>query len=126
MAKQFPAVLITGARQTGKTSLLRQLYPSASYVTLDLLLNAEAARAAPDELLADVVIERAGSLTAIECKCKEHPGDADANGLRALEAAEPRKVKQKMIVCRTKAAYRLPDGTWVMNTADGLKRLASG
>ena len=52
MAKQFPAVLITGARQTGKTSLLRHLYPSASYLTLDLPANAEAARTAPDELLA--------------------------------------------------------------------------
>lgn len=73
----------------------------------------------------DAVIERAGMLTAIECKWKEHPRDADANGLRALEAAEPRRVKQKMIVCRTKASYRLSDGTWVVNTADALKRLAS-
>jgi predicted AAA+ superfamily ATPase len=51
MAKQFPAVLITGARQTGKTSLLRPLYPRTSYLTLDLPANAEAARTAPDELL---------------------------------------------------------------------------
>ena len=51
MARQFPAVLITGARQTGKTSLLRHLYPRASYLTLDLPANAEAARTAPDELL---------------------------------------------------------------------------
>jgi predicted AAA+ superfamily ATPase len=51
MVKQFPAVLITGAWQTGKTSLLRHLYPSASYLTLELPANAEAARTAPDELL---------------------------------------------------------------------------
>lgn len=51
MAKQFPAVLVTGARQTGKTSLLRHLYPRTSYLTLDLPANAEAARTAPDELL---------------------------------------------------------------------------
>lgn len=73
----------------------------------------------------DVVIEHAGTLTAIECKWKEHPAPADAGGLKALEAAEPGRVKQKMIVCRTKAAYRLPDGTWVVNTSEALKRLAS-
>ena len=73
----------------------------------------------------DTVIERAGTLTAIECKWKEHPRDVDANGLWALEAAEPRRVKQKMIVCRPKASYRLSDGTWVVNTSEALKRLAS-
>lgn len=73
----------------------------------------------------DVVIEHAGALTAIECKWKEHPAPGDAGGLLALEAAEPGRVKQKMIVCRTKAAYRLPDGTWVVNTSEALKRLAS-
>ena len=73
----------------------------------------------------DVVIERAGALFAVECKWKVHPGPADAGGLKALEAAEPGRVKQKMIVCRTKAAYRLPDGTWVLNLSDALKRLTA-
>jgi len=74
----------------------------------------------------DLVIERAGvALTAIECKWKEQPGAADTAGLKALEAAEPGRVKQKMIVCRTKAAYTLSDGTWVLNVEDALKRLAS-
>ena len=73
----------------------------------------------------DVAIERAGMLTAIECKWKEHPRDVDPKGLKAIEAAEPRKVKQKMNVCRTKTTYRLSDGTWGVNTADALKRLAA-
>ncbi|WHZ30342.1 MAG: hypothetical protein OJF51_005145 [Nitrospira sp.] len=73
----------------------------------------------------DMVIDRAGMLTVIECKWKEHPGPADAGGLRALEDAEPGRVKQKMIVCRTKASFRLNDGTWVVNTSDALKRLAA-
>ncbi len=34
-AKNFPAVLLTGARQTGKTSLLKKMFPSHTYVTLD-------------------------------------------------------------------------------------------
>jgi len=51
MARQFPAVLVTGARQAGKTSILRHLYPQASYLTLDLPSNAEAAQTAPEQLL---------------------------------------------------------------------------
>ncbi|PIU31369.1 MAG: hypothetical protein COT06_08555 [Syntrophobacteraceae bacterium CG07_land_8_20_14_0_80_61_8] len=51
MADQFPAVLVTGARQVGKTSILRRLYPHASYLSLDLPANAEAAHTAPEQLL---------------------------------------------------------------------------
>lgn len=35
LAKQFPVVFITGARQVGKTSLLTHLFPDYDYVTLD-------------------------------------------------------------------------------------------
>lgn len=52
MARQFPAVLVTGVRQAGKTSLLRHLYPQASYLSLDLPAHAEAAQTAPEALLA--------------------------------------------------------------------------
>lgn len=34
-ALQFPALALTGARQTGKTSILRELFPTHSYVTLE-------------------------------------------------------------------------------------------
>lgn len=75
----------------------------------------------------DLVIEQAGgTLIGVECKWKEQPGLADAAGLRALEAAEKGRVTQKMIVCRTHVAYTLSDGTWVVNVADALKRVAKG
>ncbi|MCC6221406.1 MAG: hypothetical protein IT291_09225 [Deltaproteobacteria bacterium] len=35
LAKQFPAIVLTGARQTGKTTLLTELFPNHSYVSLD-------------------------------------------------------------------------------------------
>lgn len=35
-ARQFPALVLTGGRQTGKTTLLRHLFPDASFVSLDL------------------------------------------------------------------------------------------
>lgn len=35
-ARQFPALVITGGRQTGKTTLLQHLFPEASFASLDL------------------------------------------------------------------------------------------
>ncbi|MBV8203247.1 MAG: ATP-binding protein [Acidobacteria bacterium] len=35
-ARQFPALLLTGGRQTGKTTLLQHLFPDASFASLDL------------------------------------------------------------------------------------------
>ena len=52
MAESFPAVLVTGARQVGKTSLLRRLFPEAGYITLDYPAYAEAAVTEPEGLLA--------------------------------------------------------------------------
>lgn len=47
----FPVVILTGARQTGKTSLLKRLYPERHFVSLDLPSLAEEAESRPDEFL---------------------------------------------------------------------------
>ena len=47
-----PIVVLTGARQTGKTSLVRRLFPSHSFVTLDLPSEAEQAESDPGSFLA--------------------------------------------------------------------------
>jgi len=49
--EQFPALILTGARQVGKTSLLQRLYPDRTFVTLDLPTNAELAEREPGEFL---------------------------------------------------------------------------
>lgn len=49
LAGHYPAVALTGARQTGKTSLLRQVFPEAEFLSLDL--PATAARAESEESL---------------------------------------------------------------------------
>ncbi|MCY4345147.1 MAG: ATP-binding protein [Gammaproteobacteria bacterium] len=52
LASTFPAVLVTGARQTGKTSLVRRQFPDYSYVSLDLPLLADQAEQSPESFLA--------------------------------------------------------------------------
>jgi hypothetical protein len=46
-----PSVIVTGARQVDKTTLLRQAFPAATYITFDNLLNVESARDAPGAFL---------------------------------------------------------------------------
>lgn len=50
----FPVVVLSGARQTGKSSLLRNWYPAASYVSLDDPSIAERARTMPSSFIGDM------------------------------------------------------------------------
>lgn len=62
-ARQFPALVVTGGRQTGKTTLLRHLFPDASFASLDLPSAAfqadergeEFLRAYPEPIILDEV-----------------------------------------------------------------------
>lgn len=49
--KRFPAVVLTGPRQTGKTSLLEHTFPGMAYVSLDAGSAAEAALGNPEGFL---------------------------------------------------------------------------
>jgi len=50
-ARTRPVTVLTGARQTGKTSLLRRLFPDHGYVSLDLPTEAEQAEKEPAAFL---------------------------------------------------------------------------
>jgi len=50
-ARTRPVVVLTGARQTGKTSTLRRLFPRHAFVSLDLPTEAEQAEKEPEAFL---------------------------------------------------------------------------
>lgn len=51
MARAFPAVIVAGARQVGKTTLLRHTFPDYDYVVFDPTSDIENARREPDLFL---------------------------------------------------------------------------
>lgn len=51
-ARQFPVVVLTGARQTGKSTLLQHLFPNVPYFTLDDPFTRQAAHEDPRAFLA--------------------------------------------------------------------------
>lgn len=51
LAAAFPVVVVCGARQVGKTTLLRHAYPDHDYVVFDASLDQEGARREPDLFL---------------------------------------------------------------------------
>ncbi len=51
LAQKRPAILVTGCRQSGKTSLLKKEFPDISYITLDVPLHAQEAAKAGDFFL---------------------------------------------------------------------------
>ncbi len=53
LARHFPAVLLTGARQSGKSALLRHAFPDAREIALDLPSMAEIAETDPTSLWRD-------------------------------------------------------------------------
>lgn len=50
---QFPAIVLTGPRQVGKTSTLLRVFPGYDYVSLDLPYNAAQAEENPEKFLAN-------------------------------------------------------------------------
>lgn len=51
LASRFPALVCTGARQVGKTTLLREAFPNHTYVSLDLPSRAARAEETPQDFL---------------------------------------------------------------------------
>ena len=51
LTENFPVTVVSGARQVGKTTLLKHLFPRHDYVVFDASLDLEGARRDPDLFL---------------------------------------------------------------------------
>ena len=51
MARNFKVIMIVGARQTGKSSILRHLFPRLTHITFDPYNDQYGAKADPDQFL---------------------------------------------------------------------------
>ncbi|MBI3818641.1 MAG: ATP-binding protein [Planctomycetes bacterium] len=51
ISRHFPAVVLTGARQAGKTALLKRTFPNATFLTFDYPGTAQEAKENPEKLL---------------------------------------------------------------------------
>ena len=54
LSKQYPVLTITGPRQSGKTTLVRHLFPHKNYVNLEHIETSEYAAADPVGFLEDL------------------------------------------------------------------------
>jgi hypothetical protein len=93
-ARTRPAVVVTGARQTGKTSLVRRVFPAHDYVSLDLPSEAEQAETDPTgfllrhrpPLVVDEIQYAPGLLRHLK---REVDVDRGANGRYILTGSQP-------------------------------------
>jgi len=100
MDKTFKSVLITGARQTGKTEMIRQLFPEKKYVAIDdpfveeqanenanmfMMLN-------PPPVVYDEVQRAPGLFRFIKIACDQSRG----SGLFCLSGSQPMELMEKV------------------------------
>ena len=93
-ARTRPVIVLTGARQTGKTALVRRVFPEHTYVSLDLPSEAEQAEVDPTAFLArhpeplvvDEVQYAPGLLRHLKRRVDER---REKNGLFILTGSQP-------------------------------------
>jgi predicted AAA+ superfamily ATPase len=93
-ARSRPVVVLTGARQTGKTTLVRRVFPEHRYVSLDLPSEAEQAEADPrvflsrhpSPLIVDEIQYAPGLLRHLKT---EVDAERDRNGQFILTGSQP-------------------------------------
>ena len=88
-----PVVVLTGARQTGKTSLMRRLFPRHHFVSLDLPSEAEQAERAPSSFLSrhppPVIIDEVQYAPGLFRHLKIAVDENRANGSFLLTGSQP-------------------------------------
>ncbi|MCU0291051.1 MAG: DUF4143 domain-containing protein [Thermoanaerobaculaceae bacterium] len=97
----FPVVVVCGARQVGKTTLLRHVFPDLDYVVLDPALDIEGARAEPDLFLRNhpppAIIDEIQYAPALVAAIKRRVDEAQAApGLYLLSGSQQWQVMRSM------------------------------
>ena len=95
----FKGVLLTGARQTGKSTLLRELFPDRRYVVLDDPFIEEQANENPNEFMMlnpppviyDEVQRAPGLFRFIKIECDKSQG----RGMFCLSGSQPLELMEK-------------------------------
>ena len=97
----FPAVVVSGARQVGKTTLLRHSFPDYDYVVFDPSIDVENARAEPDLFLKNhpppLVLDEIQYAPEVAAAIKRRVDEADARpGMYLLTGSQQWQVMRAM------------------------------
>lgn len=91
--KTFKCILVTGARQTGKSTMLKKLFPNKRYVSFDDPFIEEQAKENPDAFMMfnhpPVVYDEVQRVTDIFRYIKIRCDESDERGLFCLSGSQP-------------------------------------
>ncbi len=97
-AKTFKCVLITGARQTGKSTLMKHLHPNVKQVSFDDPFVEEQAKNNPEMFLSlnepPVFLDEIQHVPSLFRYIKQSSDDHDAKGLYYLSGSQPFKLME--------------------------------
>ena len=97
-AKTFKCVLITGARQTGKSTLMKHLYPNIKQVSFDDPFIEEQAKNNPEMFLSlnepPVFLDEIQHVPSLFRYIKQSSDDRDSKGLYYLSGSQPFKLME--------------------------------
>lgn len=95
-SKSFKAVLLTGARQTGKTTILKKLFPKTKFLTFDDTFLEEQAKSNPDMFIAmnepPIVLDEIQYVPTIFRHLKMACDKSRKKGLFFLSGSQPFKL----------------------------------